>query len=310
MGILVNFIGFRSIKALMRLALASAVLLTTVTGTAAAEEWTNSLGMEFVEIPGGTFLMGSPEGEEGRNANEGPQHQVTLTQGFWMGKYEVTQAQWEEVMGENPSSHVHCGGDCPVEFVSWYDTQRFIAELNGMDAETQYRLPTEAEWEYAARAGTTTAYSFGPSYAGIGEHAWYSGNSSDSEGQKVHPVGGKLPNGWGLHDMHGNVSEWTSDVYEGYTSSAVTDPTGEGYENFRVFRGGSWNDLAKNLRSAYRDDYTAGGRTSYYGVRIVAVRTPAKTLASLEISGPSTVDEERPFPTKQQPTTATGAPLM
>ena len=144
--------------------------------------------------------MGSTNG----SSDEVPVHRVRLSQAFDLGKYEVTQAQWEAVMGASPSDFSACGGTCPVESVSWEDVRAFIGKLNAQEGVGAYRLPTEAEWEYAARAGTQTAYSFGPEASGLGAYGWYAGNSDSGP----HPVGRKRPNGWGLYDMHGNVWEW------------------------------------------------------------------------------------------------------
>ena len=162
----------------------------------------NSIGMEFVLIPAGTFQMGSNDGD----SDEKPVHTVRLSRPFYLGKYEVTQAQWEAVMGNNPSQFK---GDSnrPVEQVSWDDVQEFIRRLNTKESGARYRLPTEAEWEYAARAGSTTAYSFGDGVGQLGQYAWYDGNA----GNTTHPVGQLQPNAWGLYDMHGNVWEWVQD---------------------------------------------------------------------------------------------------
>ena len=219
----------------------------------AGESWRNSLGMEFVWIPAGRFLMGSPEDEAGRLSDE-IRHEVRISQGFWLGKYEVTQGEWETVRGTNPSDFAECGPRCPVEDVSWVDTQEFIRRLHGRESGNgyEYRLPTEAEWEYAARAGTVGATPAGDLRI-LGEHnapvldgqAWYGGNSgvayaggydcSGWEGRQYasercgpQAVGLKGANGWGLHDMLGNVWEWTGDWYGEYPSGAVTDPQGPG----------------------------------------------------------------------------------
>jgi formylglycine-generating enzyme required for sulfatase activity len=196
---------------------------------------------KFAEICPGTFMMGSPDSEAGRNSAEGPQHQVTISKAFELQTTEVTQSQWQAVMGSNPSTFK--GKDLPVETVSWDDAQAFIAKLNAKGDGYRYRLPTEAEWEYAARAGTTGPYA-GDLYA----MAWYYPNS----GRTTHPVGTKAPNAWGLYDMHGNVWEWTQDWYGGYSSSAVTDPVGPSSGSYRVHRGGSWIYDSQYCRSAFR----------------------------------------------------------
>jgi len=208
--------------------------------------YTNEVGMEFVLMPAGELLMGSPRGEPGREANERPQHEVRITRAFCIGAHEVTQEQYAAVMGRNPSKFP--GARNPVERVSWHDAVQFCARLSEKDGRT-YRLPTEAEWEYACRAGSTTAYSFGSDPPGLGDHAWHSGNS----GEKPHEVGLKLPNAWGLYDMHGNVWEWCQDWYEdGYRSRAAEDPTGPTSGSYRCVRGGSWFDYPTPLRSAAR----------------------------------------------------------
>ena len=228
------------------------------------ESWTNSLGMEFIWIAPGSFLMGSPADEEGRESNE-RQHEVRISQGFWMGKYEVTQGEWESVMGANPSFFDECGSRCPVEMVSWNDLQEFIRRLNERETGRgyRYRLPTEAEWEYAARAGTT-----GARYGELDEVAWYSDNS----GHSTHPVGQKRANAWGLHDMLGNVWEWTGDWYGWYLSGSVTDPHGPSTGSSRVARGGSWYDDAGYVRSAYRFSYSPGNRYNAFGFRLVRTK--------------------------------------
>ena len=219
---------------------------------------------EFVRIPAGSFVMGAPEDEEGRQSNEGPQREVTLSQGFWMGKYEVTQGEWEGVMGENPSWHRYACSSvrCPVQWISWDDVQEFLRKLNEREAESGYvyRLPTEAEWEYAARAGTT-----GARYGELDEIAWWDGNSGD----RPHPVGGKRANAWGLHDMLGNVREWVADWYGDYPSGAVTDPLGPGTGSYRVIRGGAFGADAIFVRSAYRRALDPGDKRNDIGFRLV-----------------------------------------
>jgi formylglycine-generating enzyme required for sulfatase activity len=200
----------------------------------------NSLGMKFKQLQGSRFTMG-----EGADA-----HQVTLTQPFELGVYEVTQEHYESVMGTNPSRYK--GPQNPVEQVSWDDAVEFCRKLSAMPAEKKtgyvYRLPTEAEWEYACRVGTTTTYSIGDSDSELGDYAWYDKNS----GFGTHPVGGKKPNAWGLYDMHGNVWEWCQDWYGYYPSGSVTDPTGSTSGSSRVLRGGSFSYHSSNVRSATR----------------------------------------------------------
>ena len=242
----------------------------------AGESWINSLGMEFVWIPAGNFLMGSPKNEEGREHHE-RQHEVRISEGFWIGKYEVTQGEWEAVMGTNPSHFSNRGLRCPVESVSWDDLQAFIRRLNERESgwgvyrlpkfirrlngsRHVYRLPTEAEWEYAARAGSS-----GIRHGELDEIAWYSDNSDDA----THPVGHKLANAWGLHDMLGNIWEWTGDRYGEYPFGSVRDPRGPRLGSYRVVRGGSRGSLARHVRSAFRDGNSPGNRSSYIGFRLV-----------------------------------------
>ena len=187
--------------------------------------------------------MGCSSNDTECDSNEKPSHQVRITKAFEIGKYEVTQAQWESVMGTNRSKFV--GSNLPVENVSWQATQEFLEKMNERNDGYRYRLPTEAEWEYAARAGTTGAYA-GP----LDSMGWYERNSGD----QTHPVGQKQPNAWGLHDVHGNVLEWVQDWYEEryYGSSPASNPTGPSGGQFRVMRGGSWNDVADYMRITFR----------------------------------------------------------
>jgi formylglycine-generating enzyme required for sulfatase activity len=245
----------------------------------------------FVRINGGTFTMGSPANESGRDGDE-IQHQVTVSS-FYLGKYPVTQKEYQAVMGTNPSRFK--GDNLPVETVSWYDaveycnrrsqkeglSPAYTINKNQSDPNNKnsrddvkwtvtvnknangYRLPTEAEWEYACRAGTPTAYNTG---AAISDNTgWYDANS----GNKTHPVGQKAANAWGLHDMHGNVWEWCWDWMGDYTSVAQTDPMGAASGANRVVRGGSWNDSAEIVRSAYRYYSTPSLRYGDIGFRLV-----------------------------------------
>ena len=204
-------------------------------------ESAESIGMEFRLIPAGTFTMG-----DGDDA-----HEVTLTKPFKMGVHEVTQAQYEQVMKNNPSNFK--GAENPVENVSWDEAVEFCRKLSELPDEKAagnvYRLPTEAEWEYACRAGTKAAFSFGDDESNLGDYVWCRENSAE----KTHPVGSKLPNTWGLYDMHGNVWEWCQDAYGDYPSGAVTDPAGPASRLFvRMYRGGSWFNAAVYCRSAFR----------------------------------------------------------
>jgi formylglycine-generating enzyme required for sulfatase activity/serine/threonine protein kinase len=224
---------------------------------------TNSIGMEFVYIKPGTFMRGSPNNEKDRDSDE-IQHQVTLTKGYYMGVTEVTQGQWKAIMGSNPSGFSSCGDDCPVEGVTYDDVKEFIQRLNDKEGIIKYRLPTEAEWEYACRAGSTARFTFGDSESELSGYAWHSANS----GTKTHRVAMKKPNGWGLYDMHGNVWEWVSDWYGDYPSDSVIDPIGPSSGSHRINRGGSWNRGASFCRSADRDRFNPGSRIIHLGFRL------------------------------------------
>jgi formylglycine-generating enzyme required for sulfatase activity len=232
----------------------------------------NSLGMEFMGIPAGTFMMGSPTSETDRSSDE-VQHQVTISKGYWMGKYEVTQAEWKAVMGNNPSYFKNCPR-CPVESVSWEEVQEFIKKLNEK-GEGTYRLPTEAEWEYAARAGTTSAFGIGDGKNLSSKEANFDGNypyGNTTKGkwlEKTIPVGSYQANAYGLYDMHGNVWEWCNDWYGEYPNSGVTDPKGPSAGSSRVNRGGGWFSDGGNLRSADRDYNSPSNRYNNLGFRLI-----------------------------------------
>ena len=238
----------------------------------APKEITNSIGMKLVLIPKGTFMMGSPKSEQGRYENE-TQHEVTISKGYYFGVYEVTQAQYEKVIGKNPSHFQGAivgneNADLPVENVSWDDAVKFCKKLSALPEEKKagrvYRLPTEAEWEYACRAGSKTAYSFDDEEGLLPEYGWFSRNSS----RRTHTVGLLEPNAWGLHDMHGNVWEWCSDWYEEYPKGAVSDPTGRKEGSHRVLRGGCWDYVAANCRSAGRGRIVPSIRSGIHGFRL------------------------------------------
>ena len=216
-----------------------------------------SKAMEFVRIPAGEFRMGSTS--RAADAVEQPVTRVRISRAFDLGKYEVTQSEWQGVMGTNPSEFSGCA-QCPVELVSWDDAQEFIRRLNAVDGEGTYRLPTEAEWEYAARAGTT-----GDRYGNLDAIAWHRNNSGD----RTHPVGQKTPNAWGLHDMLGNVYEWVEDWYGDYPGGTVTDPRGPDSGSYRVVRGGGWISRASGCRSSFRFDVTPGSRYAGLGFRLL-----------------------------------------
>jgi formylglycine-generating enzyme required for sulfatase activity len=253
------------LKAVLRLPALAALLVLGGAAASLAEEKTNSLGMEFVLIPAGSFTMGADENSEAANDWETPAHLVTISRPFYLAKYEATQAQWEAVMGDNPSKFK--GPDNPVEQVSWEDVQEFIRKLNQKEGTDKYRLPTEAEWEYAARAGTTGAYSFGDEAEALEAYAWY---GEDAYSGSAHPVGQKEPNGWGLYDMHGNVWEWVQDWYDEnyYAGSPATDPQGPPSGSSRVDRGGGWSNTAGSCRSAIRLGLTPIVRFGNLGFRL------------------------------------------
>jgi formylglycine-generating enzyme required for sulfatase activity len=232
----------------------------------AGRKISNSIGMEFVYIPPGTFMMGSSENDLGRGDDE-KQHRVTLTQGFYMQTAEATQGQWKAVMGNNPSHFRNCGDDCPVERVSWNDVQEFIKKLNRKEGKN-YRLPTEAEWEYACRSGTTAAYSFGNDSGKLTKYARFNENS----GRTTHPAAQLEPNAWGLYDMHGNVGEWCQDIYnKDIYNKNQTDPIHIRWssDSLRVVRGGSFFFGMQNCRSAYRNNSPPDNRHGDVGFRLV-----------------------------------------
>jgi formylglycine-generating enzyme required for sulfatase activity len=220
-----------------------------------AKDFTNSIGMTFKDIPSGSFMMGAEphknnpftsKDESSSSSDELPYHKVKI-KSFYMASTEVTQMQYYKVMGENPAHFKtdKLGYDSrnnPIEKVSWDDAKRFVKKLNQKEGTSKYRLPTEEEWEYSARAGSKTKWHFGNDESSLKNYAWYNKNS----GETTHPVATKKPNKFGLYDMHGNVWEWTSSCYTKTYDSGC-------YKNFKVLRGGSWNYDARDTRSAYRD---------------------------------------------------------
>jgi len=238
------------------------VVVIAICGCGRSPESARSIGMEFKLIPAGTFTMG--EGDEA--------HEVTLTRPFKMGVHEVTQAQYEQVMGNNPSKFN--AAENPVEMMSWDDAVEFCRRLSELPSEKAvgniYRLPTEAEWEYACRAGTTTQFSFGDDDSDLGNYAWYAENSlyAENSAPTTHPVGSKLPNAWGLYDMHGNVWEWCQDWDGDDSSGSFTDPDGPASGSHRVLRGGSWGGSAALCPSAYRIMHYPSERYSDFGFRV------------------------------------------
>jgi formylglycine-generating enzyme required for sulfatase activity len=221
----------------------------------------NNVTLKLVCIPAGKFIMGSPDTEQGRQAIEGPQHAVTITKPFYMGVTEVTEEQYETVVGRNPSQFM--GPTNPVNTLCWDDAIAFCSTLSEKTHKT-VRLPTEAEWEYACRAGSTTRFSFGDSDNALDEYAWYTGNWAGT----IHPVGQKKPNAWGLYDMHGNVWEWCQDWFGAYAARAVTDPGGPSSGSGCVVRGGSANSYPHLCHSAARREHSKGDRYLNVGFRV------------------------------------------
>lgn len=244
--------------------------------------------MEFAWCPPGSFLMGSPPTETGRHESE-TQHQVDITKGYWLGVHEVTQAQWSAVVGDNPSKFR--GYDLPVESVSWFDAQKFCEELRkkvGIEA----RLPTEAEWEYACRAGNKSVYGYGDDASGLENYAWFADNSGvkkidslkelqkcnhdfneylkilSNNGCKTCSIAKKKPNNWGFYDLHGNVGEWCSDWYEVLPGGKETDPTGPPIGSVKIIRSACWSGCGQHLRSAARFATDPEKRSNDLGFRL------------------------------------------
>ncbi len=232
----------------------------------------NTIGMEFALIPAGQFMMGSPLHEPGRDMDE-RLHRVTLTRPFYFQTTEVTQRQWQKVMGYNPSQFKKCGDDCPVETVSWNEVQEFISKLNQLEGTKAYRLPTEAEWEYACRAGTETPFYTGTCIST--DQANFNGKRpmpvclAGEYRDKTVPVRSFAPNSWGLYEMHGNVWEWCQDPYwKKYPKESVTDPTGPSSGVIKVLRGGSWYSRQHLIRSAFRRQDIPDYRSHAIGFRV------------------------------------------
>lgn len=248
---------FREAKYEMQTRTRTVMMKRTVTQNIPGTEVKTEIKMEFCYIHAGTFIMGDRE-------HERPQHQVTISLDFLMGKYPVTQAQWIAIMGDNPSEFK--GSELPVENVSWNDCQDFIVKLNKLVGFDCYRFPTEAEWEYACRAGSQTDYYFGDDAGQLDDYAWYKDNSNGHP----HTVGQKKPNAWGLHDMLGNVLEHCQDFAYDYTAESVTDPKGlSTHGSERVYRGGAWCDEDSLLRSTCRGRKDAERKSQYIGFRLV-----------------------------------------
>jgi formylglycine-generating enzyme required for sulfatase activity len=260
--------------------------------------------MELVKIEPGNFRMGSPASEAERDNDEGPEHQVTIRHGFWMGKYEVTQGQYQAVMGNNPSSFKG-STNLPVENVSWVDAANFCGKLTeqeraaGRVASNQvYRLPAEAEWEYACRAGSTSRFGYGddPGYIKLGQYAWF----GDNAGRQTHPVGGKSPNAWGLYDLHGNVYEWCLDRHGVYPGGSVDDPKGPDSGSFRVIRGGSWNNNARNCRSANRNNNDPTNRNNNLGFRVALAPAQPERRRTPRLTRPPSCLRDAGFRSKKR----------
>lgn len=258
-------------------AAAFAILASELAGSVVARKvpegppppFINSVGMKFVWVPPGSFMMGSPSEEKDRQPNES-RHKVTLSKSYYMGVYPVTQGQWQAVMGINPSCFK--GDDqLPVETVSWEDCQRFLTKLRAMERRP-YRLPTEAEWEYCCRAGTTTPFHFGETL--FTDQANYNGMLTYGDGKKgvyreeTTPVSRFPANAWGLHDVHGNVFQWCQDWYGDGPRADAVDPQGPDKGAYRVLRGGSWYSFPRYCRSASRLRAAPGYRDSLCGLRV------------------------------------------
>ncbi len=230
--------------------------------------------LEMVLIPSGEFLMGSPDSDKDATAYEKPQHRVRITKPFYLGKYPVTREQWQAVMGNDPGSFK--APKNPAETVTWDDCQEFVKKLNaksGSEGGT-FQMPTEAQWEYACRAGSITRYCFGDDALKLGEYAWRYPVLSGKKAQ-THPVGEKKPNAWGLYDMHGNVWEWCADWYDGgyYAKSPADDPQGPATGTNRVARGGFWSIDASLCRSASRLSRVPGRQNFLQGFRVCLLPT-------------------------------------
>jgi len=302
-----------SSKSLRITTIAAIVVVLAATCLCLSENEGDGMTIEFVRIPAGSFYMGSPSSEKDREDNEEPVHEVHITRPFYMGKYEVTQGQWKAVMGttlsqqrDKADSPWHLKGEGPehpMYYVSWEEAMEFCKRLGG-----DFRLPTEAEWEYACRAGSQTRFYYGddPNYSVLSQYAWYYGESDN----KTHPVGQKKPNDWGLYDMHGNVNEWCSDQYlflGNYEGAGSVDPIGPALSKntLHAFRGGNWLEKPKKCRSANREGFYESVRLDFVGFRVVYTGRLKDDKETLEISLPekaATISAE----SKVRPQTVTG----
>jgi formylglycine-generating enzyme required for sulfatase activity len=250
----------------------TAIPLNDSISLAQNKTFVNAIGMTFVLIPAGSFQMGSPTDESKRGPDE-RQHTVSITKPYYLQKTEVTQGQWKKIMGYNPSQFNNCGEDCPVETVSWNEAREFIRKLNQTEKTANYRLPTEAEWEFACRAGTTTPFNTGICITT--DQANFNGKSLlpncplGEYRKRTIRTGTFVPNPWGLYDMHGNVWEWCQDWYgREYPKDQVRDPKGHSYNAISVLRGGSWKNYARFIRSASRRWEIPDFRSSAIGFRV------------------------------------------
>jgi formylglycine-generating enzyme required for sulfatase activity len=250
--------------------------------TETLKNFTNSLGANMILIPAGVFTMGSPASDSDAKFDEKP-HRVTISRPYYLGETEVTQGQWKAVMKTEPwkgEEYVREGDNYPATYISWEDATEFCRRLNAQEGR-EYRLPTEAEWEYACRAGSTARYSFGDEPTNLSEYGWFKDNADNVGEQYAHLVKQKRGNAFGLYDMHGNVLEWCSDWYEEDPSAVVNpfvnnaqqtwrmvDPVGPKDGSSRVIRGGSWGLVAANCRSASRHGFVPSGRGNYLGFRV------------------------------------------
>jgi formylglycine-generating enzyme required for sulfatase activity len=254
-------------------AYASEVHAADASRPAPGAKWTvPEIGIALVPVPAGSFTMGSAADERGRQANEGPQTQVTISKPFWLGATEVTQQQWEALMGSNPSHHKK-DAQHPVEMVSWAQAAEFCLKLTDRERAAgripegyTYALPTEAQWEYACRAGTT-----GPHHGKIDDVAWY---FKATEGEVTNPVGRKQPNAWGIFDMHGNVWEWCADWFGPYAGGRQVDPRGPADGTIRIVRGGSYGEKPVDSRSAFRAGFKPESMGNSVGFRVALRAAP------------------------------------
>ena len=231
--------------------------------------------MKLALIPSGKFQMGSPKTETGRQDNEGPQHEVKISKPFYMGIHEVTQSQWKAVMGTEPWAgqlDAKSGGSNSATHVSWDDATKFCEALSKKTSK-KVVLPTEAQWEYACRAGSKTAYGFGDDASKLGDYGWYYDNAYEKGGKYAHAAGQKKPNAFGLYDMHGNVWELCRDWYDEkfYVNAKNVDPENTTKNSARAYRGGSWHNSPRRCRAAYRLSLNPGKRYNVVGFRVVAV---------------------------------------